>query len=238
MIKWVSQGLDMGTVDQNQQGIANRGVTAREVVIANENALKLKGLFDLFLTDLWVQKTKLRIINILTNYTEPRTDEITGKESYQTFFVENGRFPLGDTGNLNIKIIGENEEMPLPTDLQEESKMIEKKSGKKTQTVAMPVEYLDNFDYDVQVLPDSLFKKDTSEAMIFLEDKLAKMATYFPQEFMANRAILFKDFVRTYGDSEDKYKSTEEQPEQQEPTSEQMIPNLTTGQNASNVPVA
>ena len=52
MIKWVSSGIDLGTVDENQQGIASRGTTAREIVIANENAKRLKGLFFMFLTDL------------------------------------------------------------------------------------------------------------------------------------------------------------------------------------------
>lgn len=44
--------MDLGTVSENQQGVTGKGVTAREIVIANENAKKLKGIFFMFLTDL------------------------------------------------------------------------------------------------------------------------------------------------------------------------------------------
>ena len=207
MIKWVTQGLDLGSVDPNQQGMASRGVTAREVVIANENALRLKGLFDLFLTDLWVQKTKLRIINILTNYPQSRYDEVVGKDVYRTFFIQNSNFPLGNKGTLRVKMVGKNEPMPTAEELQNESKELSKKNGQTVESIAMPIEYLDNFDYDVEVIPDSLFKQNSSQALIYLEDKLNKMATYFPDKFLANKDVLFRDFIRAYGDSDEKYQN-------------------------------
>lgn len=82
MINYVQRGIDLASVDPNQQGIQGSGVTAREVVIANQRATELKSLFYKFLTDLWRQKYSLRMANILMNYSHPQI--ILNKEGKQT----------------------------------------------------------------------------------------------------------------------------------------------------------
>ncbi len=214
MIKWVGQGMDLGTVDQNQQGVAGRGVTAREIVIANENAKKLKGIFFMFLTDLWIQKTKLRILNIMMNYTEPQVEEIAGpdgsktyKESYRTFLVENSEFPNGATGTLAIQFVKNRDQLPTPRqlDLEEEKMRIQ---GKSFQKIALTSDYIDNYEYDVQVISESLYQKDTAEAQAVFQEKLKTMMIAFPQIFMKNQDVLFDDFADAYGEDSDKYDLT------------------------------
>jgi len=211
MIKWVSQSLDLGTVDVNQQGIAGRGVTAREIVIANENAKKLKGIFFMFLTDLWIQKTKLRILNILINYTQPKVEEIVGKdgaitykESFRKILVEGSTFPDGSTGTLEIQFVKNREELPTSEDLDLEEEKY-KIQGKKYEKIALLSTYLDNYDYDIQVISESLFQKDSSEAQALLQEKLRIMAVYFPQILANNQEVLFEDFIRSYGEEIVKY---------------------------------
>ena len=66
-------------------------------------------------------------------------------------------------------------------------------------------DYLDDFDYDVQVIPESIYQKDTAEAQALIEQKLKVIATMFPEKFLANQGILFDDFVRAYNESPEKY---------------------------------
>jgi len=220
MIKWVAQGMDMGTLDVNQQGMATRGVTAREIVIANENAKKLKGIFFMFLTDLWVQKTKLRVLNILQNYTLPKVEEIVGedgtktyKESFRTFLVEKSEFPNGTTGTLAIQMVGNNKQLPTKTelDIEEEKYRIQ---GENFQKVAMTSDYLDNYDYDVQIIPESLYQKDSAEAQALVQEKIKTMMIAFPQIFLQNQGVVFSDFTKAYGEDESKYNLTPPQPTQ------------------------
>jgi hypothetical protein len=214
MIKWVAQGMDLGTVDQNQQGIAGRGVTAREIVIANENAKKLKGIFFMFLTDLWVQKTKLRILNILQNYTQPKVEEIVGpdgkttyQESFRSFLVEGSEFPDGSTGTLEIQMVKDASQLPTPQqlDMDEEKMRIQ---GRPYQKMAMTSSYIDNYEYDVQVVPESLYSKDSSEAQALVQEKIRTMMLAFPRIFMANEDVVFEDFADAYGEDPTRYNLT------------------------------
>ena len=219
MIKWVAQGMDLGTVDINQQGIAGRGVTAREIVIANESAKKLKGVFFMFLTDLWIQKTKLRILNILTNYTQPKVEEIVGedgsktyKESFRKILVEGSKFPDGSSGTLEIQFATKADELPTRKDLDIEEEKY-RLQGQKYEKIGMLTTYLDEFDYDVQVISESLYQKDSAEAQAVFQEKAQTMRVYFPQLFMANQNVLFDDFTNAYGEDKSKYNLTPPQPE-------------------------
>ena len=214
MIKWVAQGMDMGTVDQTQQGIAGRGVTAREIVIANELAKKPKGVFFMFLTDLWIQKTKIRIPNILTNYTQPKVEEIVGpdgavtyKESFRKILVEGSKFPDGSSGTLEIQFAQNADKLPnrKELDIEEEKYRIQ---GERYEKIGIVSTYLDEFSYDVQVISESLHQKDSAEAQAIFQEKAKTMVTYFPQLYMANNEVLFDDFTSAYGEDKARYNLT------------------------------
>ena len=223
MIKWVAQEMDMGTVDQTQQGIAGRGVTAREIVIANEHAKKLKGVFFMFLTDLWIQKTKIRIPNILTNYTQPKVEEIVGpdgavtyKESFRKILVEGSKFPDGSSGTLEIQFAQNADKLPnrKELDIEEEKYRIQ---GERYEKIGIVSTYLDEFSYDVQVIAESLHQKDSAEAQAIFQEKANTMTTYFPQLFMANSEVLFEDFASAYGEDKARYNLTPPPPVESDP---------------------
>jgi len=220
MIKWVSQGMDLGTsIDAAQQGVvAGKNITARQIVIANEHAKKLKGVFFMFLTDLWIQKTKLRILNILTNYTQPKITEIIGadgsktyQESFRRILVEGSKFPDGSTGTLEIQMVSKPEDLPTrkELDIEEEKFRIQ---GQKYEKIGMLSTYLDEFDYDVQVISESLHQKDSAEAQAVFQEKAKTMVTYFPHIFLANQDVIFDDFTTAYGEDKTKYNLTPPQP--------------------------
>ena len=222
MLELISKGIDLSTVDANQQGVAGRGVTAREIVIANENAQKLKGIFFMFLKDLWIQKTKLRILNILMNYTQPMVNEIVGEkkgkdyqERFRTFNIEDSEFPDGKKGILSIQMVGQQQELPTMDALaQEESKW--KETGENYQKVVITSDYLDNYAYDVQIISNDIAQKNIAETQALALEKVQTIATLFPQLFMLNQPIFFKELIRAYGEPEEKYavEMPQGQPEQ------------------------
>ena len=180
----------------------------------------------MFLTDLWVQKTKIRILNVLTHYTTPKVKEVIGEngaseyeEIWRTFTVENSEFPDGTKGTLAIQILGEKEKMPKQNDVDVDEEYGKLKTGGHYQKVYLKSTWLDDYEYDVQVIPDSIFQKDSAEAQAVVEQKLKVIAMMFPEKFMANQDILFEDFILAYNESPEKYMGMAPQPE---PMTEEM----------------
>jgi hypothetical protein len=224
MIDIISRGLDLTSVDSNQQGIAGRGVTAREVVIANENAKKLKGILFLFLSSLWLQKTRLRILNILTYYTLPKVKKIVAEgeednqiDEYNKFIVDNTELNSGGTGTLGIQMVGSKEDLPSQRslDVEEETYALQ---GKKHEAMAITSTYLDNWEYDVSVTSDSLFKEEDSTSQALMTEKIKIMALMFPNLFQKNQIKLFRETVKSFSDDPDSYDLTEEAPPTMEPS--------------------
>jgi hypothetical protein len=213
MLEIVGRGLDLSSVDANQQGVADRGVTAREIVIANENAKKLKGVLYLFLQHLAVQKVSLRIMNILTYYTQPKVKKILGEDGkentldqYRKFIVENAELSDGSRGILGIQMVGGKEELPTPQDL-EAQEMQYRVQGMNYEAMAITKDYLNEWQYDVKISIDDFFNKDANYRQAAMIDFIKTFAAFFPTIYQVNQATLFRDFVKAYEKDPDKYQT-------------------------------
>jgi len=206
MIDIVSRGLDLSSVDSNQQGVAGRGVTAREVVIANENAKKLKGIMYLFLTSLWLQKMKLRLMNILIYYTMPKVSASIGDKAmdYSTFAV-NSELSDGSKGTLNIQMYENASQLPTPAELDIDETTKSMQSGEKNEIIAITSDYLDDWQYDIKIVSDSIYQKESGLTQMKMEEKLRVLGTYFPQLLMMNTEKLANDTILAFEDEPDDY---------------------------------
>ena len=218
MIDIISRGLDVTSVDSNQQGVAGRGVTAREVVIANENAKKLKGLFYRSLKALWLQKTRLRIMNILTYYTMPQIKGVLGDSeekmnTYKNFMVEDAKLSDGSKGTLGIQMVGSKKELPSTNELDITEEQY-RQQGENYEGMAITKDYLDKWHYDVTIQTEDFHQYEQSTKQAFMMEKIRMMAEVFPQIFRQNREKIFKDYIKEYGDNPNDYQIGEQKPEQ------------------------
>jgi rubrerythrin len=213
MIDIISRGLDLSSVDSNQQGVAGRGVTAREVVIANENAKKLKGILYMFLKSLWIQKIRLRIMNIMIYYTQPKVKNILGEggktknilDDFQNFAVEDVDLSDGSKGIMDIQMYSDKSKLPTPEQLTQQENDKRRKSGINHEILAITNDYLDDWIYDVRIESESIYQTESSLSQMKIEDKLRILGTYFPQLMMVNTNKLFKDTLIAYEDDPDEY---------------------------------
>ena len=235
VIDMVNRGMDMTSVDANQQGISGgrQGVTAREIVIANENARKLKGVFYMFLTSLWIQKIKLRIMNVLTFYTdmevkhqlnEASNDKDNKLDNYKRFMVESADLGNGVKGTLGIRMVGKEEQLPTEGELDQTSKDTSERMKENYKEIAITSDYLDNWTYDVTVISESIFQKESSLSQAKMEGKLQIMGQAFPEFFAQNKEKIFKQFMIAYDDDPDEYDTTPPQPPQDQTTQSQGQP--------------
>lgn len=217
MIDMIGRGLDLSSVDANQQGVAGRGVTAREVVIANENARKLKGIFFMFISSLWFQKTKLRTLNVLTYYTMKQVSGIVGdkkSKDYRKFIVDNTELSDGSRGSKGIIIAQGKENLPNQSEIDQnvsEYKAVNKDSN--YEEIAVTAEYINDWEYVFKIIPESIYQNDSSYSISKNEDKLKLIGTLFPKYFQLNQEKLFKDTLESYDEDIDEYDLEEKAPQ-------------------------
>ena len=230
MLQAVATKLDMSSSDANQQGVQGKGVTAREAIIADENARKIKGIFFMFLEDLWIQKTKIRIPNILMNVMQPKMEKIIGKDGVEVMKealnivnIPEVGFSDGSTGTLGIQIAGSENTMFDETEIEAREGAMEQ-DGVNYKLIAVTSDYLDDWDLDFQVISQSIFNQDNIRKDAEITEKIERIATMFPERFISNKDKLFDELLELYGETSEEYqKAVQSQPEEgQEQTKEEL----------------
>lgn len=235
MLEYVARLGDFASVDKAQQGLQGKGVTAREIMIADENAQRLKGIFYMFLEDLWLQKTRLRVTNILMNYMQPQIEKIVGeegagqlKDALSVFNIPDVEFSDGSIGVLGVQVAKtKNGMLSVPEIAAREDVM--KKNGLNYKMIAVTSSYLDDWEYDFEITTASLMNTDRVRALAEQNEKLQTLSAYFPEYVTANKDKLFEDTIEHFGETIDEYEKPQEAP----PPEETVDPNSPLAQGES-----
>lgn len=214
MIDLISRGLDLTTLDPMQEGAAQKYVTARAALGADERARQLKGIFFMFMESLWLQKVRLRIPNILLSYTMPKLTQVLGEdnatkltEKYRMFNVDKAELSDGAKGTLGIEFrpkeeMTDKKAMMLDVESEEERNYLE---GKPFEKIILPYGYLDQFSFDVEIIPETLWQSSQAINMAMTLEKVQLIAKIFPEYFAANKELLFRDLIKNYNDDASRY---------------------------------
>ena len=211
MMQVDARDADLASSDSVQQGIQGEGVTAREAMLADEHARKLKGIFFMFLQDLWLQKTRLRIPNILSNYFKPKYEAIVGPKGHELLQevltilnVPNTSLSDGTKGTLAIQI-ADNENKLLKVPEIEAREEIMQNEGVPYKLIAVTSDYFDDWDFDFEVLPESLYTNDKIKKETMIKEKIQWFATLFPEFFLANKDKFIEQSLDIYSESVESY---------------------------------
>jgi len=214
MIDLISHGLDLTTLDPHQEGAAQKYVTARAAVSADERARQLKGIFFMFMESLWLQKVRLRVPNILLSYTMPKLVKIIGKdgatkinEKYRLFNVEKTELSDGTKGTLGIEFRSDEDmvdrnALKLDIEAEEERSFL---AGKLYEKIILSYGRLDQISFDVEIIPESLWKSSQAINMTMALEKTSLIQKFFPEYFAANKELLFQDLIKAYGDNIERF---------------------------------
>ena len=214
MIDLISKGLDLTTLDPQQSGQAQKYVTARSAVAADERARQLKGIFFMFMESLWLQKVRLRLPNILLTYTMPKLIEVIGEEGAvklmqkpRTFNVDRAELSDGTRGTLGIEFrpreqMADRKGMKLELEAEEENNFL---AGKPYEKVIMPYDRLEQLSFDIEIVPETLWQASQAINMALVIEKISLINKVFPEYFAQNKELLFRDLVKNYGDDASRY---------------------------------
>ena len=215
MIDLISRGLDLTTLDPQQQGVPQKYITARAAVAADERARQLKGIFFMFMESLWLQKVRLRLPNILLTYTMPKLVEIIGEdgktklvERYRMFNIDKTELSDGTRGTLGIEFrskeqMTDRKALRLDVEAEEERNYL---AGKPYEKVILPYGYLDQLSFDIEIISETLWQSSQAINMAMTIEKIALIAERFPEYFAENKELLFRDLIKNYSDDPGRYK--------------------------------
>lgn len=185
--------------------IESKDMTAREAVIADEEMKKMKSLYGEMMTDLWKQRTELRIANINLNYPIPRkVIDDKGKEKVQSriYTLDNAVIDekTGEKGTLviefkKIKSIKDRKAAELDLAVLEESSKLEGVAMKK---LYVDPDFLDNSKTFVSVIPESIYQKNLAKAQSLVMEKIESLQNFFPEAYVILKDDLFQEFAKSY----------------------------------------
>jgi len=211
MLRIIQSGLENDSTDKVQGGAVGSGSTAREVVIANERAEELKGLFFTMMKSLWLQKYRLRSLNILMNYNIAKVTEVVGEDGviefqkqFKVFHIPNAQLSSGGIGNLQIEVMGNQAEL-LSSHHLETRELTSRMEGRPVEIIQMTSNFLDDYEYQIKIESDSIYQKTKSLKMALATEKITGVAQLFPEIFMSNKNKFFKSYMEGFGDNPDKY---------------------------------
>jgi len=231
MLDKIVRGLDTASTDAVQQGVSGSGSTAREIVIANERADEVKGLFYTQLKDLWVQKNVLRVQTILLQYSNLKKVTLIVGEAKRDIFknqfnLNNTTLSDGTQGILQIDVFEGKESFPNQRELDTQEFQA-RLMGKNMEVMAITADYLDNFEYYIQIESESFRQKNRALDMALATEKLQTTVSIFPEIFQANKNEFFRKFMIQHGDDPETYlRNMQEQ--ETSPQIPQGMPNLST----------
>lgn len=228
ILEYLRGAVNRQTSDSAQSGTTGKGVTAREIVIADENARKLAGVFRLFLEDFDLKATKLRVGNILQFYFEPvKIDEILSddkakkiKNKYRIIQLENKRLGDGKVGTKVVEVVGGKKDIPSRRRLDVEEKAA-KLQGFEMQKVVITCDYIKNINLDVLILQESSFEQSRSLELAMENEYIKTMAMLFPDKFQEFKEVFFRELNEVYDKDLTQFETTK--PKQ---LPQQMIPGM------------
>lgn len=211
MLKIIQSGMDKNSTDAVQGGVGGSGSTAREIVIANERAEELKGLFFGMIKDLWLQKYRLRTMNVLMNYNRAKVRAIVGEEEgkqfeemFNKYIIPKTKLSGGNMGSLQIEVVKDKTQLTpgFPLDVREEQSRLE---GRPVEIIQITSDFLDDYEYYLNIETENLYQKSKALKLALNEEYITGVARMFPDIFMANKDKFFSKYAEGYSDDPEKY---------------------------------
>lgn len=201
-LEYLRGSIDRQSSDSTQSGQTGTGVTAREIVIADENARKLAGVFRLFLEAFDLECTRLRIATIFQFYLEPtKIDDIIGEKSaamvYRTFAIPGRKLTDGVNGTKVVDIVGSESEVP-PKDEVDADVLAAKMQGMDIDKVVVNAEYIKKFSVDVLAIPESTFETARSLTLALENEYQGTVAKLYPGKFQQYEDVFFRQLNEIY----------------------------------------
>jgi hypothetical protein len=211
ILEYTRKIMEESSVDALQQGSASNladRTPAQAVRVAAEGVASVLGLFGRFIKYGVSRKATLRAKNIMQFWTMPDSpivEQILGEggsdemnKAFNTFRFESALMSNGKRGAKIIEMYAKKEDMPTKADLRARADIYRLENRKEIEIVAIPFEYIQNFDFDTKVVqnPKADATKESEQALQL--EKVRVYKSFFPD--MIDDAALCAQTAEKMGD--------------------------------------
>lgn len=197
----LNEQLNLSSVSPTGQGQTGSGSTAREVVIAQENANELMNMFLRFMEWAEVRRVDLRLPNILQFLTTPvNVKEVAGDESaemvdtYRTLFQHGVELESGEYGTREIRIKPDMKITP--------PQVLEKQFNPAHEIYEVGAEFIRQIKFFSKVVPNSSVKLSKALIKALDQEYVQTMVQLFPD--LVDRMKLAGELTEAFDKSPDK----------------------------------
>lgn len=203
LMQMLDKGIELISIDRTQQGqTTGTRKTAREVVVADQRAQELKGNLYLSLEDLWIQKTRLRVSVVISHFLKDKAAAETTKG--QIISIKDYTFSDGTRGTLDIHVADSKGKLLDQKEI-EAREAAAQQEGQNYKLISMLRSFIDEWEYDFNVLPDSLKKQDEAAKHEELMGEISTLTQLFPEFFVANKDKYLAEVLALRGQHMDEF---------------------------------
>lgn len=219
MLTILDRGIETSSVSATQSGMSDStNKTARQSVLEDVRAREIKGVLYIFLENLWMQKMKLRTEIVLTHYLKDKAAQDTKKGKIIT--IKNYSFGDGSRGILDIYVSkGKSDALSLQ-DIEAREQAMEKQ-GIAYKIISMQMDYLDEWEYDFEIIPETFHKQEQSEKEGELMNEIGQITALFPEFFASNKDKYLAELLSAHGKHIDEFNPPAQLPPPQDPNNPQ-----------------
>ena len=191
----IMEESSLDSVSSGQAGVGGR-TTAQEIRVAAEGVTSVLSIFGRNINSGMKRKAMLKAANALQFWTDsknPMIRKILGDGSeadfnkvFNTFKVNNTVLTSGKRGTKVIELYGDKSDIPTKPELEARAMVDTSAGGTNVEIMALPGEYIRNFLFDVELVPNP--KKEISqdiEKSLQLE-KVRVYMSFFPNQVNVN----------------------------------------------------
>ena len=229
---FIKQIIDEKSVAPIMEGMANKErQTAREIIELKQQSMMKMGLAIAGVISLEKQLCKLRLYNILKNWTEPVSKGIEGVKGdlFRTITVDTD-FEDGEKGQ---RIINFTEELPQDDQVFAEEQILKKLKGKNIRKNYINPKMLQNIEYNwnLEITPTPKDTNSLRQAQ-FEESVQKALAIFAPLGKLPNLDYLASRWATNAGENPDKFwaKAQQQMPQPGQPQGQPQAPNMPGGQ--------
>ena len=141
--------LNLSSVSPATQGQTGSGSTAREVIIAQENANELMSMFLRFMEWGEKQRAYLRVSNLLQFMTKSASEKVTG-DNYRVILQHSVELENGKIGTREIRLKSQ-KDITKP-------EVLEQEYAPDREIIEIPVELIKDLNFYIRIIPNSSIK--------------------------------------------------------------------------------
>lgn len=199
----LSDQLNLSTVSPTIQGQAGSGSTAREVIMAQENANELMSMFQRMME--WAEgpRAEMRISNLLQFLEKGEIEDITEMPAGTVRILTQGNVELstGKFGTREIRLMREGAMTP--------PNILERQFSETHEIIEVSMEALRRLKYYVRIVPNSSIKISQSLKKALDVEYATTMANLFPN--LVNQRELATSLTEAFDKSPEKMLVKEEE---------------------------